>query len=89
MSGNIDYDDDDLNEGVDEEESKSAENGAESDDGDGESAGRTTDAEREEAESLSVTARQKARDSLEDEVARFLAQGGRITEVPPDESAHD
>ena len=87
MSDNIDYDDDDLNEGVDEEESKSAENGA--DDGDGEGSRHTTDAEREEAESLSVTARQKARESLEDELARFLAQGGRITEVPPDESAHD
>lgn len=87
MSDNIDYDDDDLNEGVDEEESKSAESGA--DDGVGEDSGHTTDAEREEAESLSVTARQKARDSLEDELARFLAQGGRITEVPPDESARD
>ena len=87
MSDKIDYDDDDLNEGVDKEESKSAESGA--DDGDGEGSGHTTDAEREEAESLSVTARQKARESLEDELARFLAQGGRITEVPPDESAHD
>lgn len=87
MSDKIDYDDDDLNEGVDEEESKSAESGA--DEGVGEGSGHTTDAEREEAESLSVTARQKARDSLEDELARFLAQGGRITEVPPDESVRD
>jgi hypothetical protein len=39
-----------------------------------------------EAESLTVTAKQSQRQQLEDELARFLAQGGRIVEVPPDES---
>ena len=38
-----------------------------------------------EAETLTVTAKQKQRQALEDEVAAFLARGGRITEVPPDE----
>jgi hypothetical protein len=40
-----------------------------------------------EAESLTVTAKLHQRQQLEDELARFLAQGGKITEVPPDESA--
>lgn len=42
-----------------------------------------------EAESLTVTAKNGQRQQLEDELARFLAQGGRIVEVPPDDSAHD
>lgn len=42
-----------------------------------------------EAETLTVTAKQKQRDALADEVAAFLARGGKITEVPPDESARD
>lgn len=48
-----------------------------------------TDADLAEAESLTVTAKQSIRQQLEDEVARFLAQGGRITEVPADESVHE
>ncbi|EMH1733026.1 hypothetical protein RX522_003098 [Acinetobacter baumannii] len=32
-----------------------------------------------------ATVPQKQRQALEDEVAAFLARGGRITEVPPDE----
>ena len=39
-----------------------------------------------EAETLTVTAKQKKRQALEDEIAAFLASGGRITEVPADES---
>jgi hypothetical protein len=42
-----------------------------------------------EAESLTVTAKNGQRQQLEDELARFLAQGGRIVEVPPDDNAHD
>ncbi len=43
-----------------------------------------------EAERLTVTAKLSQRQQLEEEVARFLAQGGRIVEVPPDETAaHD
>lgn len=48
-----------------------------------------TDADLAEAESLTVTAKQSIRQQLEDEVARFLAQGGKITEVPADESVHE
>lgn len=67
---------------VDEAEATAAEDGAKD-----EAAGSLTDADLAEAESLTVTAKQKVREQLEDELARFLAQGGRITEVPPDESA--
>lgn len=54
-----------------------------------EDSGNLTDADLAEAESLTVTAKQSIRQQLEDEVARFLAQGGRITEVPADDGAHD
>lgn len=67
---------------VDEAEASAAEAGAKDSE-----AGSLTDADLAEAETLTVTAKQKIRDQLEDEVARFLAQGGRITQVPPDESA--
>jgi hypothetical protein len=54
-----------------------------------EDSGNLTDADLAEAESLTVTAKQSIRQQLEDEVARFLAQGGRITEVPADDGSHD
>lgn len=52
-------------------------------------ASRLTDADLAEAESLTVTAKQSIRQQLEDEVARFLAQGGRITEVPTDDTVRE
>ena len=66
---------------VDEDEAKAAEKGA-SDTSEG-----AVDGDTAEAETLTVTAKQKQRQALEDEVAAFLARGGRITEVPPDEEA--
>ncbi len=42
-----------------------------------------------EAESLTVTAKKNQRQQLEDELARFLAQGGRIVEVAADDTARD
>ena len=69
---------------VDEDEAKAAEKGAsESEESN------VSDSDVAEAETLTVTAKMKQRQSLEDEVAAFLARGGRITEVPPDESAKD
>lgn len=50
---------------------------------------RLTDADLAEAESLTVTAKQSIRQQLEDEVARFLAAGGNIVEVPADDSVRD
>ncbi len=52
--------------------------------GDGE--GRPLPDDQAEAESLSPSAKRNIRQQLEDEVARFLAQGGQIQEVPPDET---
>lgn len=68
---------------VDEDEAQAAEKGA----SDNESS--ITEADLAEAETLSVTAKTKQRQALEDEVAAFLARGGKITEVPPDESAYN
>lgn len=80
-----DYDEDDReDQTVDEDEAKAAQKGGDSDSG-----GNLSDADLAEAESLTVTAKQHVREQLEDELARFLAQGGRITQVPADESAHD
>ena len=67
---------------IDEDEAKDAENGGdvvvESEEG-------TDDIDLAEAETLTVTAKQKQRDALADEVAAFLAKGGKITEIPPEE----
>lgn len=68
---------------VDEDEAKAAESGANESEG----SGNLSDADLAEAESLTVTAKQKQRQSLEDEIAAFLAKGGKITEVPADEDA--
>ncbi len=67
---------------VDDDEAQAAEKGADASEG-------ASDGDVAEAETLTVTAKQKQRQALEDEVAAFLARGGRITEVPPDEAAQD
>ena len=74
-----DYDENTEDSAVDDEEAKAAENGADSEESS------ANDADLAEAETLTVTAKQKQRQALEDEVAAFLARGGRITEVPPGE----
>lgn len=82
MTDTNDYDDaEDTT--VDDDEAKAAEKGA------SDSEDSTSDADLAEAETLTVTAKLKQRQALEDEVAAFLARGGKITEVPPDESAKD
>lgn len=42
-----------------------------------------------QAESLSPSAKRDERQRLADELERFLAQGGRIQEVPADDSIRD
>jgi hypothetical protein len=83
MTDMNDYDDAEDT-GVDEDEAKAAEKGA-SDSAEDSAA----DSDVSEAETLTVTAKLKQRQALEDEVAAFLARGGRITEVPADEAARD
>ncbi|MEB3753731.1 hypothetical protein [Acinetobacter sp. MD2(2019)] len=80
----IDHYEDADDASVDEDEAKAAEKGASESEEPS-----LSDTDLAEAESLTVTAKQKKRQALEDEVAAFLARGGRITEVPPDESAQD
>ncbi|ENU30516.1 hypothetical protein MMO38_11060 [Acinetobacter sp. NIPH 1852] len=75
-----DYDENTEDSAVDDDEAKAAENGADS-----EESSAANDIDLAEAESLTVTAKQKQRQALEDEVAAFLARGGRIVEVPPGE----
>ena len=79
MTDMNDYDDADDS-SVDEDEAKAAEKGASDSDNS------ASDGDVAEAETLTVTAKKKQRDALEDEVAAFLARGGKITEVPSDES---
>lgn len=78
-----DYDDDDREDQIDEEEAKAAQKGGEDD---GES---ISDDELAEAETLTVAAKHQIREQLEDEVAAFLARGGKITQVPADENIKD
>ena len=75
-----DYDENTEDSAVDDEEAKAAESGADSEESS------ANDADLAEAETLTVTAKQKQRQALEDEVAAVLARGGRITEVPPGET---
>lgn len=82
MTDMNDYDDIEDS-AVDEDEAEAAEKGATADDTS------RSDIDISEAETLTVTAKQRQRDQLEDEVAAFLARGGRITEVPADESIKD
>ena len=74
-----DYDENTEDSAVDDEEAKAAESGADNVESS------ANDADLAEAETLTVTAKLKQRQALEDEVAAFLARGGRITEVPPGE----
>ena len=83
LDNDLDKNDDSDSADLDETESVSL--SSESDD----TAPNLTDADLAEAESLTVTAKQSIRAQLEDEVARFLAQGGKITEVPADETIRD
>lgn len=82
MTDSNDYDDNEDS-AVDDDESQAAEKGAAISDS------TVSDADVAEAETLTVTAKLRQRQTLEDEVAAFLARGGKIQEVPPDESARD
>lgn len=51
------------------------------------SASKVAVAESEALEDFSIASRQKVRDEIEDQVAAFLARGGRINEVAPNVTA--
>jgi hypothetical protein len=66
------------------EESGDGEVGAEAS-GEGEKPAPRTDLD--DAETLTVSSKEALRRQLEEEMARFLAQGGKIKEIPPDVTA--
>lgn len=49
--------------------------------------GKAAAAESEALEDFSIASRQKVRDEIEDQVAAFLARGGKINEVAPNVTA--
>lgn len=76
--------DDDVDEPLeDEEEDNDGVLVSDSDDA-GSSAGSKA---AEVIEDFSIASRQRIRDELEDQIAAFLAQGGKIHEVPPNVTA--
>jgi len=88
---NNDYDDefDETADPIDEEPIDDDEIVIESDSAD---APASKDKEKEkdilaDAETLTVSSKEEARRQLEEEMERFLASGGKIRQIPPDESA--
>lgn len=88
---NNDYDDefDETADPIDEEPIDDDEIAIESDSAD---ALASKDKEKEkdilaDAETLTVSSKEEARRQLEEEMERFLASGGKIRQIPPDESA--
>lgn len=77
-----DYDDAQDEDIVDDAEADAAEKGAKNANDNPQN-----DSDITEAESLTVTVKQKKRETLEEELAAFFAKGGKITEIPPDDSA--
>lgn len=74
----------------DETETAGAEDGAEvegaaADSGGGE--GPISRSDVDDAETLTVSSKEALRRQLEEEMERFLAKGGKIQEIPPDETA--
>lgn len=84
---NDDYDEvDETADPVDDEVEEEAEEGGEAEasaEGGGESPA-PRNADLEDAETLTVSSKEALRRQLEEEMARFLAQGGKIKEIPPD-----
>lgn len=85
---NEDYEDfDETAEPLDEEESEDTE-AVETDDEPAAAAtgeAPITRSDLDDAETLTVSSKEAIRRQLEEEMERFLAQGGKIKEIPPDE----
>lgn len=84
---NDDYDEvDETADPVDDEVEDEAEEGGEAE-ASAEAGGESPaprNADLEDAETLTVSSKEALRRQLEEEMARFLAQGGKIKEIPPD-----
>lgn len=85
---NDDYDEmDETADSVDDEVEEEAEEGGDEETTAEASGGSETPAPRadlDDAETLTVSSKEALRRQLEEEMARFLAQGGKIKEIPPD-----
>lgn len=84
---NDDYDEvDETADPVDDEVEEEAEEGG-SEEASAEAGGDSPAprvADPDDAETLTVSSKESLRRQLEEEMARFLAQGGKIKEIPPD-----
>lgn len=80
----VDDDKDDEGEDTPEEGEVAAEGAA---DEEGSAAAKAARKDVDEAETLSVSSKEALRRQMEEEVARFLAKGGKVQEIPPDVQA--
>lgn len=85
---NDDYDEvDETADPVDDDVEDEAEEGGEAEasaEGGSEASPAPRNADLEDAETLTVSSKEALRRQLEEEMARFLAKGGQIKEIPPD-----
>lgn len=70
-----------------EEDAEDVEESGDSDDASFSGSSSKAAAESEALEDFSIASRQKVRDEIEDQIAAFLARGGRINEVAPNVTA--
>ena len=89
---NNDYDDefDETADPVDDDISEEGDIAIETDGDEGGEASSSKEKDKDiiaDAETLSVSSKEEARRQLEEEMERFLAAGGKIRQIPPDESA--
>ncbi len=88
MSDDLINEEDEIEEPIEDGEVEDAEDEPLDSDEAGYSAGGKAAAVTAEAlEDFSIASRQKIRDELEDQVAAFLARGGKINEVPANVTA--
>lgn len=89
MSDDLINEEDEIEEPIDDGDVEDAdEESGDSDEAEYKSGGKAAAAAATEAlEDFSIASRQKARDELEDQVAAFLARGGKINEIPPNVTA--
>jgi hypothetical protein len=87
MSNN-DYDDefDETADPVDDETEAEDEVAVDAESGEP-AAGKEKDIDLSDAETLTVSSKEAARRQLEEEMERFLASGGKIRQIPADESS--
>jgi len=87
MSDDLVNDEDEIEEPIEDGEVEDADDEPLDSDEAGYTASSKAAAVVEPLEDFSIASRQKVRDELADQVAAFLARGGRINEVPPNVTA--